>query len=756
MKEKYFVKSIIKNIPTILRRIIPLMILVVLSAIAADAAIQTAIITNSGAAHQVNAVANTDLSVSIADSPDPAMRGENVTYTFTVLNLTGVDAQNFTLTAYVSNYSSFVSFSAPNGFNCTTPNVGETDPVNCSAATVAGGSTNIFTLVLKIANDAPINASLYEPVNIAASNDTNGQNNSAAEVTDLTGGVFVSTVNGDYQTTNINTPFATNLKVRVTDGNNNPLSGVTVTFTAPTNGASGTFTGGVTTVDVQTDQNGYATAPVFTANGIAGSYTVTATTQNANGSASFNLTNVAPMTYTVTNTNDDGAGSLRQAVEDANDNSGNDTIVFEQAVFSTKQSIFLTSGEIEIFNNGSLTVNGPGANLLTIFGSTQPGNESRIFNIHSANSILNDLSLEGGFANEDVGGAILASGGKLQINRCVFNGNTADDGGGAIGSVATNLTISQSTFSNNNSLNSVGGAIFIFSVEGFSTTKIINSTFNQNSAAQGGAIYKGRPIFGGDPLQLNMTSVTIAGNTASGTGGGIFVEEGNFNVINTIIAGNTGGDINGEVNSQGYNLIQSTAGTTFSGGQPKTTDIIGQSPLLEPLADNGGTTRTMRPMTNSPVIDKGTAADIQFSFVKNGKISKKSQTDISKISNIAAVTTDQRGVMRPIDNPNVTNAADGADIGAFETLSPTAAGTEISGRVLINGGRGLNNAKVYLTDGAGRNFVVITNAFGYFRFPDIAAGQTCILQVGAKNYQFAPQVVNISENLTDLIITAIR
>ena len=53
--------------------------------------------------------------------------------------------------------------------------------------------------------------------------------------------------------------------------------------------------------------------------------------------------------FNVTNTNDSGAGSLRQAVADANATAAADTINFDTAgVFSTARTITLTSGEIEI------------------------------------------------------------------------------------------------------------------------------------------------------------------------------------------------------------------------------------------------------------------------------------------------------------------------------------------------------------------------------------------------------------------------
>ena len=103
----------------------------------------------------------------------------------------------------------------------------------------------------------------------------------------------------------------------------------------------------------------------------------------------------------------------------------------------------------------------------------------------------------------------------------------------------------------------------------------------------------------------------------------------------TIIAGNTdtGGispDVAGELNSQGFNLIQDISGATIIGDLAG--NIIGQDPLLGPLADNGGPTLTHALLTGSPAIDTADTSDFP--------------------------DTDQRGVERP----------QGArpDIGAFE------------------------------------------------------------------------------------------
>ena len=67
-------------------------------------------------------------------------------------------------------------------------------------------------------------------------------------------------------------------------------------------------------------------------------------------------------TLTVTNTNDSGAGSLRGVLASA---VSGDTIVFDTAgVFAAPQTINLTSGELTL--DKSLTIDGPGANRLTI------------------------------------------------------------------------------------------------------------------------------------------------------------------------------------------------------------------------------------------------------------------------------------------------------------------------------------------------------------------------------------------------------
>ncbi len=83
-------------------------------------------------------------------------------------------------------------------------------------------------------------------------------------------------------------------------------------------------------------------------------------------------------------------------------------------------------------------------------------------------------------------------------------------------------------------------------------------------------------------------------------------------------------------------------------------------------------------------------------------------------------------------------------------VAPTAAAVSIGGRVFAGKERGLSNAFVTLTDMRGTTRTARTNAFGYYRFDETAAGETYILSVSSKRYQFAPQVLNITDDFDDI------
>lgn len=94
---------------------------------------------------------------------------------------------------------------------------------------------------------------------------------------------------------------------------------------------------------------------------------------------------MAVASIVVTNTDDGGPGSLRQAIADA---APGDTITFNLA--NCPCAITLTSGELVIDKN--LTIQGLGANVLTVSGN----NASRVFRIESSTVTLSGLKIANG------------------------------------------------------------------------------------------------------------------------------------------------------------------------------------------------------------------------------------------------------------------------------------------------------------------------------------------------------------------------
>jgi hypothetical protein len=140
----------------------------------------------------------------------------------------------------------------------------------------------------------------------------------------------------------------------------NPMPGLSVTFTAPSTGASGTF---ATSSTVTTNGIGVAISPVFTANTVAGSYTITASATGAT-SQNFSLTNSpgAAKTIAILNGNNQsatvGAAFAKSLQVLAKDNYGNVvpgvSVVFTAPSTGAKGT-FATSSTITTDSNGLAT-----------------------------------------------------------------------------------------------------------------------------------------------------------------------------------------------------------------------------------------------------------------------------------------------------------------------------------------------------------------------------------------------------------------
>jgi hypothetical protein len=129
-----------------------------------------------------------------------------------------------------------------------------------------------------------------------------------------------------------------------------------------------------------------------------------------------------PSTFTVLNNLDSGAGSLRQAILDANTNPGADTIVFARRI----HQITLTSGELKI--TASLNIQGPGADELAVSGNAA----SRVFEVASGTVTISGLTMSDGLAGKNAspfagagGGILNEAGANLTLANVVLANNQA-------------------------------------------------------------------------------------------------------------------------------------------------------------------------------------------------------------------------------------------------------------------------------------------------------------------------------------------
>ena len=322
-------------------------------------------------------------------------------------------------------------------------------------------------------------------------------------------------------------------------------------------------------------------------------------------------------TFTVTNTNDSGAGSLRQAILDANVSPVADRILFDELL--NEETITLTSGVLEISDD--LIIDGSGVDKLTISG----GDNSSVFNVNDRTDELIGVEIVG---LNITGGAVPGTGGGIinWENLTVINSTVADnsaiagdpgDTGGGIANLFGNLTLINSTVSNNQSFNGAGLSNFLGNLT------IINSTISDNVA-----IRQDVADFGGGGLlnrggTVQIINSTFFGNWAS-DGGGILNEvSGIVKIENSIVAKNIGvtPDVSGDFASNGYNLIGDGTGST---GLQALGDQVGTSnkpiePKLGPLQDNGGLTQTHALLAGSPGIDAGNPnSEISTEFDQRG------------------------------------------------------------------------------------------------------------------------------------------
>jgi hypothetical protein len=349
--------------------------------------------------------------------------------------------------------------------------------------------------------------------------------------------------------------------------------------------------------------------------------------------------------------------TLREAVAAANGTEDDDVIQLATGTYTLDPTIehrgLIIAPDSE---SGSLLIRGTGARNTTIDGD---GTEdtARVFTFDSGSiAEVQDLKVTGGKGNDSSNGGAV----KIRDNpdahvtftRTWITGNSVDNSGGAISNRAK--LIIQDSLLSDNIAGENGGAI-----ENDDELTLINTTLTGNQAngqhdtetltgtGTGGAVNNTGSFSETDePGTMTAVSSTIAGNSATGTGGGIFttnslfVTQSSFAALtsytNTIVADNaapSAPNCSGNASasddspsSHGHNLENGTSCEFTAAGDRNA------EPLLGTLANNGGPTDTLAELDGSPAIDAGDAG--------------------------TCTPADQRGVGRP-QGPV-------CDIGAFE------------------------------------------------------------------------------------------
>ena len=339
---------------------------------------------------------------------------------------------------------------------------------------------------------------------------------------------------------------------------------------------------------------------------------------------------------------------------------------FYDIQFSVTGTIALTAALPAVGGNGGVVLQGPGASALTIQGDRQP---DAILTVAPGGALtVSGVTLDGG-RNYNSGIAVGPAGSLAVTDAIIQNAYTSGNGGGianvggavsvagtrflsdiagagaGIANLGGSLSVSQSTFDNCYAISTDGGGILNWAgpaaggggltvtactfsndfatnlgggiaLDAGSRATVVDSTFANGQASDGGAISlqiaRYNTVYS---VGLALTASTVAGNTAF-TGGGIYVEP-NAGILtftatlgNTIVAGNTGGDVSGALDPAGdHNLIGNGAGMTGltdgANGNHVGTAATPIDPMLGPLQDNGGPTFTKALLPGSPAIDVG-------------------------------------------------------------------------------------------------------------------------------------------------------
>src|SRR6266404_2963325 len=214
-----------------------------------DAANNTATVTTNVTSLPPSA----DLSITMTDTPDPVVAGQNITYMLRVTNQVGaLAAQSVTVTAGVPPNTTFFSAEVMSGTGWgtpTTPAVGGTGNVGFSKTQVAPGETVSLQIVVKVNADTTM-ASISNTATVASPSDKNAANNTAAVTTNVT-----------------SLPPSADLQIAKTDDPNPVAAGRDVTYTLSVYNAGPSSAQSVTVTDPVPPNTTFVSAAVTSGKG---------------------------------------------------------------------------------------------------------------------------------------------------------------------------------------------------------------------------------------------------------------------------------------------------------------------------------------------------------------------------------------------------------------------------------------------------------------------------------------------------------
>jgi uncharacterized repeat protein (TIGR01451 family) len=260
-------------------------------------------LANDTATNVASVISIADLGVTNAATPDPVAAGSNITYSQVLTNNGPSAADNATIVEAVPANTTFVSFTAPSGWNCVTPLAGATGNIVCTDLSMTGGTAATFSLIAKV-NAAVANGTVITNTITASSSvaDPNSLNNTASAFTVVgttpTAEMVVTdsaspnpVVAGSYITytqtsTNIGTGTANNPALTENTPNNTTFFSIAAppgtTCTTPAVGATGAIS--CTAATAPAGSSGTVTlvvlVPAATASGTVINNTVNVTSTN--------------------------------------------------------------------------------------------------------------------------------------------------------------------------------------------------------------------------------------------------------------------------------------------------------------------------------------------------------------------------------------------------------------------------------------------------------------------------------------------